>query len=931
MSNNIDEIVSHIELPDCVDFDSVRSFIGRALTYKKKGILTETIGKLINARLKHKLNWALPFAEDYFQDYQESFFVRSALEFTGQKFRSRNDPEFEEGLAKAVHGYILNKKEGLQDYFLNEFRSLNKLPLKKIKRFTNRTLCNLDALEKIVIYNLDDTSTKGLINNYINAINSLEQEYMQETFEDNLGDLLSMDRPGVLSLLKQYCYSKGTSKSQKEIDSRTVIRYFGARFNYARFCNKAVMGISKELQLPVFRSLINNMGIVGSLFESYGSNKLAVKLQGNAHSMIVGLFEKRWIPQDANKILSNLSDLTDYSGSYLSSTYFEYFMRNLLRDIDVFEIDLQRLNPLTTSACIDRWLRIGFEDGALSRQILENLVESADRVDSVYDQLLVLNGKKDMQEIQKAFVLCNSPDISDQEREEWRKGKMNFKNSGIDEEDLLYEHKMESYNPFIPSQIFTRLAEHYFASSDIEGKIDTGFNSVMKKIQFLLEDEMYLQASSSYVLSTLTKNLARWKSYDVRFAKYGEELVMVDPNDYFKINQMWLDLAVASMQNAFFHTEDAVALLQDLKIPLEQSGTLKQNEKYVHGLIKSVADPEEIKDCLQLSFEEHLAIKRAGRGAWSDVYVIIRKGVDNPYWRKVIKVTKRNIRNNDAAYKIVEKMHGESETLERLQEQERLLAESCSTLGIGNSLGQNYKPLPDCFGLIDFKKKGEPRKGLSYSYIEGVSFDEYFERDISLEAAITTIQRAAYAVNFLHTRGICHNDLKGDNLIVGNNGLVYIFDLGFARFVGEKSSEEQFNLQSMKGSRLYTAPERITGGSLSSFKADQYSFGVMVFKALTGEFPRSYEDCGYDRELFTFATHANDIKVKRYLLGQSYDFYNGVGIPNLNTDKCETRKIVYRELTGIVSKCLAQSPRRRHKSMQDVMMSLYFLEKKLRA
>lgn len=61
------------------------------------------------------------------------------------------------------------------------------------------------------------------------------------------------------------------------------------------------------------------------------------------------------------------------------------------------------------------------------------------------------------------------------------------------------------------------------------------------------------------------------------------------------------------------------------------------------------------------------------------------------------------------------------------------------------------------------------------------------------------------AVKWLHSKGIIHNDLKPDNIMIEKNLDIKIIDFGFSI---KKKNGQHFQKNS-KGTPLYLAPEKI--------------------------------------------------------------------------------------------------------------------------
>ncbi|XP_042519900.1 mitogen-activated protein kinase kinase kinase 18-like [Macadamia integrifolia] len=85
-------------------------------------------------------------------------------------------------------------------------------------------------------------------------------------------------------------------------------------------------------------------------------------------------------------------------------------------------------------------------------------------------------------------------------------------------------------------------------------------------------------------------------------------------------------------------------------------------------------------------------------------------------------------------------------------------------------------------------------------------------------------------LDYLHSRGLVHCDIKGRNILVGQNG-TKIADLGCARWV-----EEQPPAMPIAGTPVFMAPE-VARGDEQSFPADVWALGCTVIEMATGRPP----------------------------------------------------------------------------------------------
>jgi serine/threonine protein kinase len=108
----------------------------------------------------------------------------------------------------------------------------------------------------------------------------------------------------------------------------------------------------------------------------------------------------------------------------------------------------------------------------------------------------------------------------------------------------------------------------------------------------------------------------------------------------------------------------------------------------------------------------------------------------------------------------------------------------------------------------------------------------------------------------LHKENICHRNLKAENLLLKDqNDLssVWIADFGMAARILYDSDGEPLKLTERCGTAMYMAPEVIAQIPYGC-QIDVWSFGVLMYFALTGHFP--YED--YNRQALYLKICKND-------------------------------------------------------------------------
>lgn len=126
-------------------------------------------------------------------------------------------------------------------------------------------------------------------------------------------------------------------------------------------------------------------------------------------------------------------------------------------------------------------------------------------------------------------------------------------------------------------------------------------------------------------------------------------------------------------------------------------------------------------------------------------------------------------------------------------------------------------------------------------YVDGKSLRMVIqEKEILLKKIIYILTEVGKALSYLHRKGIIHNDIKPENIIVSKNfDVIKLTDFGYAeklcRFLKYPSLPG--------GTEKYMAPERKKGKGYYDFRSDIYSLGRVLEELLHEEIesPEIYE------------------------------------------------------------------------------------------
>jgi TPR repeat protein/tRNA A-37 threonylcarbamoyl transferase component Bud32 len=136
-------------------------------------------------------------------------------------------------------------------------------------------------------------------------------------------------------------------------------------------------------------------------------------------------------------------------------------------------------------------------------------------------------------------------------------------------------------------------------------------------------------------------------------------------------------------------------------------------------------------------------------------------------------------------------------------------------------------------GIITIYQFGEDQGHgyLAMEFVQGSSLEQLLASGTPppLPNLLDMLRQVADALDYAHSQGVIHRDVKPGNILVRPDGKIKITDFGIARIVSQTLTHASMTM----GTVAYMSPEQLQGSRVDG-RADQYSLAAMIFKVLTG-------------------------------------------------------------------------------------------------
>ena len=180
-------------------------------------------------------------------------------------------------------------------------------------------------------------------------------------------------------------------------------------------------------------------------------------------------------------------------------------------------------------------------------------------------------------------------------------------------------------------------------------------------------------------------------------------------------------------------------------------------------------------------------------------------------------------------------------------------------------------------------------------YVEGQSLAEKIKNErLKIKEIVDIAIQIAEGLQAAHEHGIVHRDIKPANIMITKENRVKILDFGLAKLTGQTQLTKD---NSTLGTVAYMSPEQLSGKQVDQ-RTDIWSFGVVLYKMLTGKLPFAGE---YEQAII-------------------------YSILNEEPEPCGDLPL---DLERIISKSLAKNPDERYQYAEEILADLRIVRRKL--
>lgn len=234
---------------------------------------------------------------------------------------------------------------------------------------------------------------------------------------------------------------------------------------------------------------------------------------------------------------------------------------------------------------------------------------------------------------------------------------------------------------------------------------------------------------------------------------------------------------------------------------------------------------------------------------------------------------------------------------------------------------------PNIAQFLDGGSDDDGNPYLVMEFIEGLSIDRYCDESrLTVRERIELVIQVCDAVQSAHQKLVVHRDIKPNNVLVTPEGVPKLLDFGIAKILQPDLFPHTVELtQALHGplTPLCASPEQLLGHPIGT-ASDVYSLGVLLYKLLTGRYPRQVDSLVPEAVRVVLG---EDVALpSRVALNDDKAWEDNFSCEQIADRRRTQPRILSRQLSGdldtIVQKALAVESRLRYASMEGLRSDL---------
>ena len=233
-------------------------------------------------------------------------------------------------------------------------------------------------------------------------------------------------------------------------------------------------------------------------------------------------------------------------------------------------------------------------------------------------------------------------------------------------------------------------------------------------------------------------------------------------------------------------------------------------------------------------YGKYITREQCGSGGCGKTLVAFLKGNKKAFILKTLietEITRTNVKNLQNEIEILEELNKDStcdkyipklyayDKTNYQDEEEKKTNDNNNIIINENIIKEDNKIRERPYYVIDLFSKGN---FLYYNYYG----------NFSEEHARVIFKKILEAIKFCHDKGICHLDIKPDNIMLDKDFQLIVIDFGYAAKFIDKNNK-RIELTDGKGTKEYISPDMRVREKFDGEKCDIFSLGQVLFNLVT--------------------------------------------------------------------------------------------------